>query len=182
MRSIWPVLFLAIPLAAGPAMVLARIDRAGLPPYEGEQGRLYVLEGASCGALRQGSQVLLRRPGTGLQVGRLVILRAAGDSAVGELAAPGEDFPQKGDEAILAVETRPAKASPPASRPIAEAPKPDLRPAPKPASRPARQVARLEPAHKQRPPAPRAARPPRLAPAHQIAVPDPSHDLAEWVD
>jgi hypothetical protein len=137
MRSLWPALVLAAPLLAGPAIVLSRIDRTGLPPYEGEQGKIYILKGEGCAALHAEAQVLLRRPGGGLQAGRLVIIQAAADSAVGRLVAPGEAYPMKGDEALPQAETPPAKPSP------AQAPAP--KPQPQAAGRKPRRKARPQP-------------------------------------
>ncbi|MDR3672337.1 MAG: hypothetical protein P4L36_15930 [Holophaga sp.] len=139
MRSLWPVLLLAPPLLAGPAIVLSRIDRTGLPPYEGEKGRIYILTGEGCASLHPEVQVVLRRPGTGLQAGRLVILEAAGNSAVGRLVAPGEAYPMKGDEALPQAEKPPIRFSPPPA-PAAK-PQPQSRAA---AGRKARHKARPE--------------------------------------
>jgi hypothetical protein len=142
MRSLWPALVLAVPLLAGPGIVLTRIDRTGLPPYEGEQGRVYVLKGPGCAALHPETQVLLRRPGGGLEAGRLVITEATADSALGRLLAPGAAYPMKGDEALPQAEQPPAKPGPP--------PPPATQPQPQP------QATGRKPRRKPRPVAPKA--------------------------
>jgi hypothetical protein len=120
MHSFWPAIVLTGPLLAGPSIFLARIERTGLPPCEGEQGRIYILKGEACGTLRQGGQVLLRRPENRLGVGRLTIIQVADGYAVGKLVEAGASYPLKGDEAIAVEEPAPASQRPlpePASLP-----------------------------------------------------------------
>ena len=117
MRSPGLALLLSGSLLAGPAIFLERIDRAGLPPYVGEQGKLYILQGDGCETLRKGNRVELRRPGKGIRTGKLAITQAADHSAVGELVEAGTHFPMKGDEATLLAEEPPPQAHTPVAAP-----------------------------------------------------------------
>jgi hypothetical protein len=147
MASRWLVLLVAAPLLAGPSIVMARIDREGLPPFEGEQGKIYVLQGEGCGKLHAGTQVQLRRPGDLQPTGQLVIVRAEADHAEGKLVVPGKTYPMQGDEAIPVAEDQPPKAETPAPPPAAaprqpapgkagsrKKPRPRRKPQPKPQS------------------------------------------------
>jgi hypothetical protein len=107
----WPALLVAAPLLAGPSIFMARVDREGLPPFEGEQGKVYVLKGEGCGSLREGAQVQLRRPGDLQPTGQLVIVRATDGYAEGRMVVPGKTYPMQGDEAVPVAENLPSQAN-----------------------------------------------------------------------
>jgi hypothetical protein len=85
------------PLLAGAPLILARVDRTGLPPYEGEKGKIYILQGEDTAGLKVGSWIQLNRPNGGPVSGKLTLTKVTAQNVVGTLAEAQANFPMKGD-------------------------------------------------------------------------------------
>ena len=99
MSVLLPLCLLAALLDPGPALVVTRVTREGLPPYE-DEARSYRLEGAGCRELRPGTLLRLTRPLERRALGELQVIEVQGAYALARLHKPGATYPLRGDVAI----------------------------------------------------------------------------------
>ena len=89
---------LALPLMAGPALRIAAVERKGWPPFEDDR-RVYRIEGEAVARLRVGEKLILQRPGTDIDPGRLKVAVVAPGFVEAYLDRPGSTYPLRGDVA-----------------------------------------------------------------------------------
>jgi len=93
MRRFGMVLLAAGLWASEPLSILS-VERPGLPPYE-DDARLYRLKGEA----KPGDLILLSRPGSREQPGRLRVVHAGPEGILARLDQAGDTFPMVGDRA-----------------------------------------------------------------------------------
>jgi hypothetical protein len=99
MRPLGVLLWLALPLAAGPAIRVVAVERIGPPPFEDDR-RVYRLEGENAAQLKPGEVLQLSRPGDPRDPGRLKVAFLEPGRASAYLESRGATYPLVGDLAL----------------------------------------------------------------------------------